>query len=74
MDPAMMRTIHTRGKVDYRSVTAELIYLAELGLIQNIRIIEKYKIIKTSWNPLNCPLLQNSFMQIYGQAFKRNCH
>jgi len=47
MDPAMLRTIHTRGKVDYPGVAAELIYLAESGLIEISGSSESCRIIKT---------------------------
>jgi len=33
MDPAMIRLLYTKGKADHLSVSAELLYLAERGLI-----------------------------------------
>ncbi|GEM_PF-1577156 len=61
MDPATMRAILTRGKVDYLSVTAELIYLAELGLIQISGSSEKCRIIKTSAEPVKLPPAAQQF-------------
>lgn len=61
IDPARMRAIHTRGKVDYLSVTAELIYLAELGLIQISGSSEKLKLIKKPVESIQLPSAAKQF-------------
>lgn len=44
MDPAMARSIHTKGKTDHISVAAELLYLAEHGLIVISKSPDAFKI------------------------------
>jgi hypothetical protein len=61
MDPATMRSIHAKGKVDHLSVAAELLYLAESGLIKISESAGTYKIIKIPAESVKLPLAAKQF-------------
>lgn len=61
MDPATMRSIHTRGKTDHISVAAEILYLAERGLIKISESSGTYKIIKMPAESIKLPIAAKGF-------------
>ncbi|MBN1365967.1 MAG: DUF2207 domain-containing protein [Syntrophaceae bacterium] len=63
MDPAMMRSIHTKGKVDHLSVAAEILYLAENGLIKMSESAGTYKIIKMPAESVKLPFGAKQFYE-----------
>ncbi|MEW6077939.1 MAG: DUF2207 domain-containing protein [Thermodesulfobacteriota bacterium] len=61
MDPATLRALRKRGKTDHVSVAAELLFLAEQGMIRITESQGIYKIEKTAAAPAALPHVAGEF-------------
>lgn len=61
MDPGRLRSINTRGKVDHLSVSAQLLFLAQRGLIAISESSETFKIRKVPTESVKLPPAAKQF-------------
>jgi hypothetical protein len=68
MDPATLRALRRKGKTDHVGLAAELLFLAERGMITMVESQGVYKIEKTPADPSDLPHVAGDF---YGTIFNQ---